>query len=402
MLRVPVDKIEPGMVLARPIPMPNDARRFLLQRGVEVPLDLVPQLKQLNIFEVWIRHRDLEFLEDVIDEGLGERQREVYLHVRRNFETIMGGAAVQIDVQHFESSIAGLFDFLKKSSTGNVLLQKLDAFDNYLMSHSTNVCYLSLLLGMKVDRYLIEERQFKSARDAKDLQSLGLGCLLHDVGKIHIPMEILNKPGKLAPEEMQVMQLHPTHGFEMVKGRVPANASQIVLNHHQRYGGGGYPSRSDRRTGAVLPPLEGKQIPIFSRIATICDIYDAATTNRVYQMAKPPVQVLHEMQTFCRPFFDPQIAKAFYQIIPPFPIGQIVTLANGVEAAVVDFNPKHPVRPKVQGLRDPYGMKYADPSLEEIDLALHEDLEIAFVGSVDVRPFQASQEPVDSGSLALA
>ena len=403
MLRVPVDKIEPGMVLARPIPMPNDPRRFLLQRGVELPLDLIPRLKQLNIFEVWIRHRGLEFLEDVIDEGLGDRQREVYLHVRRNFETIMGGAAVEIDVQHFETSIFDLFNFLKKSAAGNVLLQKLDAFDNYLMSHSTNVCYLALLLGLKVDRYLIEQRSFKSARDAKDLQSLGLGCLLHDVGKMHIPMEIINKPGRLTPEEMEVMQLHPTYGFEMVKGRVPANAAQIVLNHHQRYCGGGYPTRTDSRSGQELPPLEGRQIPVFSRIATICDIYDAATTHRVYQVAKPPVQVLHEMRTFCQPFFDPQIAQAFYQIIPPFPIGQVVKLSNGVDAVVVDFNPKHPVRPKVQGLRDPFGSSYADPSLEEIDLALHEDLQIADVGGVNVRPFQSSQESAEvPGAVALA
>lgn len=391
------------MVLARPIPFPNDPRRFLLQRGRELPRDLIPRLKQLNILEVWIRHRDLEFLEDLIDEGLGERQREVYLHVRRNFESIMGGAAVEIDVQHFESSISDLFDFLKQSSTGNVLLQKLDAFDNYLMSHSTNVCYLSLLLGMKVDRYLIDQRQFKSARDAKDLQSLGLGCLLHDVGKMHIPAEILNKPGKLTAEEMRVMQLHPTYGFEMVKGRVPANASQIVLNHHQRYCGGGYPARVDSRTGQELPPLEGKQIPVFSRIATVCDIYDAATTNRIYQAGKPPVQVLHEMRTFCQPFFDPAIAQAFYQIIPPFPIGQVVTLSNGIEAAVVDFNPRHPVRPKVQGLRDPYGEAFADPSLEEVDLALHEDIRISHVGSVDVSGFQSSQESAEAPTaLAFA
>lgn len=394
MLRVPIDKIEPGMVLARPIHAPNDQRRFLLQRGVEVPIDLIPRLKKLNIYEVWIRHRDLEFLEDLIDEGVADGQREVYKHVRRNFESIMGGTAADLDVRHFEGSISELFSCLKQSSTGNVLLQKLDAFDNYLMSHSTNVCYLSLLLGMKLERYLIEERTFKNARDAKDLQSLGLGCLLHDVGKMHIPLEILNKPGKFTPEEMLVMQQHPTFGFEMVKGRVPPSAAQVVLNHHQRFCGGGYPARIDSRTGEELPPLSGKQIPIFSRIATICDIYDAATTNRVYQRAKLPVQVLHELRTFCQPFFDPRVAQAFYQIIPPFPIGQVVKLSNGVEAAVVDFNTQHPTRPKVQGLRDPLGHRFSEPSMEEVDLAQHPDLCIAEVDGVDVRPYLATQETV--------
>jgi len=388
MLRVPVHKIEPGMILARPIPMPNDPRRFLLQRDREIPVDAIPRLKQLGVFEVWVRFRDLEFLEDVIDEGLGEAQREVYQHVRRNFESIMGDAAIELDLNHFQSSISGLFDFLKQSSCGNVLLQKLDAFDNYLMSHSTNVCYLSLLLGMKLERYLIEERSFKSARDAKDLQHLGLGCLLHDVGKMRIPVEILNKPGKLTKEEMEIIQLHPVMGHEMVKGRVPPNAAQVVLNHHQRYKGGGYPARIDSRTGEKMPPLEGKQIPIFSRIATVVDVYDAATTHRVYSPAKPPVQALHEMRTWCAGFFDPQVEAAFRQIIPPFPIGQIVVLNNGIEAAVVDFNPRWPLRPKVQGLKSPNGQRFSDPSLEEIDLALHPDLHIASVDGLDVRPFQ--------------
>jgi HD-GYP domain-containing protein (c-di-GMP phosphodiesterase class II) len=388
MLRVPIHKITAGMVLARPIPLPRDSRRFLLQRDREVTLDLIPRLRELGVVEVWIRHRDLEFLEDVIDVGLGDQQREVYQHVRRNFEAIMRDAATELDLTHFQSSITGLFDFLKQSACGNVLLQKLDAFDNYLMSHSTNVCYLALLLGMKLERYLIEQRIFKTARDAKDLQCLGLGCLLHDVGKMRIPGEILNKPGRLTAPEMEVMKLHPVFGHEMVRGRVPAAASQVVLNHHQRYVGGGYPDRVDNRTGEALPPIAGQQIPIFSRIATVCDVYDAATTARVYSAAKLPVQALYEMRTACQGFFDPVIEQAFYQVIPPFPIGQVVTLSNGIEAAVVDFNPQHPFRPKVQGLKDPYGQRYADPGLEEIDLALHPDEQIAFVDGADVRSFQ--------------
>src|SRR4051794_28039957 len=163
MLRVPLHKIQAGMILARPIPLPHEPRRYLLQRDREIPLSLVPRLKQLGILEVWVRCRDLEFLEDVIDEGLGDHQREIYHHVRRNFERMMTGAVAETEFSHFYESIGDLFDFLKKSACGNVLLQKLDTFDNYLLSHSTNVCYLALLVGMQLERYLIQERSFKSA-----------------------------------------------------------------------------------------------------------------------------------------------------------------------------------------------------------------------------------------------
>jgi hypothetical protein len=107
------------------------------------------------------------------------------------------------------------------------------------------------------------------------------------------------------------------------------------------------------------------------------------------------------MRTACAGYFDPQIERAFYEIIPPFPIGQIVTLSNGVEAVVVDFNPKNPHRPKVQGLRAPSGERYRDPGMEEVDLALYPDLQIAWVDGVDVRPFQVSrQSPESQPSLA--
>jgi HD-GYP domain-containing protein (c-di-GMP phosphodiesterase class II) len=361
----------------------------LLQRDREIPFQLIPRLHKLGILEVWVRHRNLEFLEDVIDEGVGQRQREVYHHVRRNFESIMNGAACELEIGRFQGSISELFDSLKQCSHGSILLQKLDAFDNVLLSHSTNVCYLSLLLGMKLDRYLIEQRSMKSPRDAKDLRELGLGCILHDVGKMRIPPEILNKPGKLTKEEMDLMKLHPVYGYEMVKGQVPAGAAQVVLNHHQQFSGGGYPERRDLRTGEPLPPLAGRQIPIFCRLATICDVYDAATTQRCYSPAKLPVQALYEMKTWCKGFFDPEVERAFREIIPPYPIGQIVTLAGGMEAVVVDFNPRHPFRPKVQGIRAPNGEPIKNPAMEEIDLALYTDEEIASINGLDVRQFAA-------------
>ncbi len=391
MLRVAVDHITPGMILARPIPLPHDPHRYLLQRDIEVPLDLVPRLKQLGVLEVWIRNRDLEFLETMIDEGLGDQQREVYAIVRKNFEQVMRGAAGDLDIRHFQDAIGSLFDFLKGSSCGNMLLQKLDAFDNYLMSHSTNVCYLALLTGMRLERYMIQERNAKSARDAKDLRQLGLGCLLHDIGKMHIPVEILNKPSKLTAEEYEIMKTHPTIGYNMLKGQIHAAAAQVVLNHHQRYDGKGYPQRVNAATGEPTVAQQGKQIHIFSRIATIADIYDAATSQRCYSAAKPSVQVLHELRTWCKGCFDPVVERAFYEIIPPFPIGKIVKLNNGVEAVVVDFNPRYPASPKVQGLRDPYGQRYADPSLEEIDLALYTDLCVARVDDIDVTPYLALQ-----------
>jgi len=379
------------MYLARPIPLPNDPYRFLLQRDREIPMDMVPRLKQLGILEVWVRHRGLEFLEDIIDEGLSDRQRDIYIGVRQNFETLMRDITAKMEFSQFQGLISNLFSFLKGHAGSNILLQKLDAFDNYLVSHSANVSYLSLLVGMKLDRYLIDERRYKTAREAKELHLLGLGCLLHDVGKIKVPKAVLNKPGRLNDEEMAEVRRHTSHGYEMVKGRIPATAAQIVLNHHQRWNGTGYPPRIDTLSGEEMSPLGSSQIPVFSRIATMADVYDAATSKRCYSEAKLPVRILHEMRTHCRGFFDPVVESAFYGTVPPFPIGQVVDLCDGAQAVVVDFNANSPARPKVQCLRRPNGETIKHPSLEEIDLALYHDLEIASVDGQDVREWTKSQ-----------
>ena len=149
----------------------------------------------------------------------------------------------------------------------------------------------------------------------------------------------------------------------------------------------GYPARVDSRTGEELPPLAGRQIPVFSRIALAADVYDAATSRRCYSSAKLPVQVIHEMRTFCQAFFDPVVMEAFYRTVPAFPIGQMVTLNNGAEAVVVDFNPDCPIRPKVQCVKDPGGELIRDPALEEIDLALYRDISIVEAAGKDVREY---------------
>ena len=394
MLRVPVDRIEPGMVLARPISLERCAPGFVLPREHAISTDVVSMLVKHGIREVWIRSTDLEFLEEALDQELVEHQRAVYRQVRCNFEKIMRGTNPEVDFDHFRESLSDLFDYLKRSRCGDVLLHKVDNYDDYLLSHSTNVCYLALVLGMRLEQYIAEQQSGYRTDEGSHIQLLGMGCLLHDVGKTRIPVDILNKPRRLTADEMELVRRHPVYGYEMVKGQVPAAVADVILNHHQRFNGAGYPARVDLRTGETLPSLAGEQISIYSRIATVVDIYDAATSHRCYSGAKPSVQVLHEMRTACRGFFDPRVEETFYQIIPPFPIGQIVRLSDGVEAVVVDFNSDCPACPKVQGIRDPRGGLYADPARQEIDLALTDDVAIVEVGGVDVRPFVASQMPV--------
>jgi HD-GYP domain-containing protein (c-di-GMP phosphodiesterase class II) len=223
------------------------------------------------------------------------------------------------------------------------------------------------------------------------LQWLGLGCLMHDVGKLQIPHSVLNKPGRLMPAETAVMQLHPILGYEMVEGRIPPAAADIVLHHHQRYDGRGYPEWNPRGEIRRVGPLAGEEISIVCRIAAVCDVYDAATARGSHSPAKAPVQALYEMRTHYCDYFDPVVLGALRAIVPPFPIGQPVTLSNTCEAVVVDFNASEPERPKVQVIFDPAGDDRQGG--EVIDLAESSDVRIVAADGCNVCAFLDAPGP---------
>ena len=387
MLRVRVEDLKPGMCLARPIPTAGNSARYLLQRGTELTDAMIRHLAKRCVLEVWVRCDELEFLEETVDAGLLDRQRELYGQLRQNFERTMRLSDAHLDFEVLKSGVCELFEYLTQEATSLVYLDKVQAFDDYLMAHSANVCYLSLLLGMKLDWYLIEQRRSVSPREAKDIVALGLGCLLHDIGKLRVDRAILDKPGRLTDSEMEEIRQHPRRGYQMVRSRVPMTAAQVVLHHHQRWNGTGYPPLACQADTALPALLEGNRIGVFARIATVADVFDAATSKRVYSDAKLSVQVLSEMRKYNAGFFDPIVERAFCEIIPPFPIGTAVRLNTGFEAVVVDFSADVPCRPRVKPIRYPDGEKCQFPDTIEIDLADHPDLEIHFVGQTDVRPY---------------
>jgi HD-GYP domain-containing protein (c-di-GMP phosphodiesterase class II) len=375
--------------------------RYLLQRDVAVTEGMRRRLLQLGVAEVWVRCEELAFLEDVVDVELGERQRELYSDIRRNFERFSRVADAKLDFESFQRSITNLFQYLRNSAVGIRFLDKVQLFDDYLMTHSANVAYLAMLVGMKLDWYLIDERRRLPPAKAKDVVALGLGCLLHDVGKLKVPKEILDKPGRLTPEEMEAVKRHPVLGYDMVKGRVPLAASQVVLHHHQRWDGLGYPVLHDPETGDALR-RERNRIHVFARIASICDVFDAATSKRVYSDAKPSVQALAEMRKYNAGCFDPVVQRAFYEIVPPFPIGALLTLSNGFQAAAVDFDPAHPCRPRVKPIYYPDGERCRFPDTREIDLSQSPELYVHKVGRIDVRPFLFDDPDVAPAAPAAA
>jgi HD-GYP domain-containing protein (c-di-GMP phosphodiesterase class II) len=193
--------------------------------------------------------------------------------------------------------------------------------------------------------------------DEEKLKELGIGAMLHDVGKTRIPIEILNKPGGLTDEEFEIIKKHTNIGYEILKksNMLSTYASYIALTHHERYDGKGYPLG-----------LKGNEVHEFARIVSVADVYDAITSDRVYKRRIKINEAVEYLIGMGDHQFDYNIVRNFIEHVTIYPPGTCVLLNTGDKAIVVDINRKYPNRPIVRILADREGQIPKEPV--EIDL----------------------------------
>lgn len=216
---------------------------------------------------------------------------------------------------------------IKENESIVIETMRISSYDNYTYTHSLNVDIYSVILGIALG-YTDEE-----------LKKLSQAALLHDIGKTCLPVELLNKPGKLTPEEYAEVQMHCRFGYNLLKNNsdISSVTRNAILSHHENENGTGYPRN-----------LAAEKIHKFAKVIHIADVYDALTTKRVYKDAMNPAEALEYIMSQADIQFNKDMVATFMQYIAPYPLGVTVELSNGKPALVVQTNREMLSRPKVR------------------------------------------------------
>lgn len=257
-----------------------------------------------------------------------------------------------IDVNGADEMVQDLIDLIVREQSEMLGLISVKNYDEYTFTHGLHICILSIAMGCAI------------SLDKSLLKDLGVSALLHDVGKIQVPLEILRKPGALTDDEFALVQRHPIDGALILAAQegIPDVAPVVAFEHHLQPDLRGYPKLSRPR-----------ELNFFSLIVSIADVYDALTTQRPYRPAVAPHEGLSIMHSGGAGSFEPRLLARFTEILGRHPAGALLRLDDGSMAVVSRSNPRDPARPLVRRVIHDDGRQLLDP--QELDLAGSPDAE---------------------------
>lgn len=328
MIYLDINELESGMCVDRDVNFYDSAVRsaICIRRGEKLTDVTITKMKDNGIKGAYIDdiHSEFRVMSSVTEE-LRDNAVNNLQSLAENFMDSSKGVTVG-DVERIGGTTEGLIDALSDKKDIMINIADIKMYDDYTFHHCLSVAILGIAIGLEL------------GLSKKELYELGLAGLLHDIGKVSIPIEIINKNGRLTDEEFAIIKMHPIHAATHLKERqlVPHNSYLGIIAHHERWDGNGYPFK-----------LKEENIPYFARILAVADVYDALTSNRPYRKPSPPSEAIEFIMGGVGTHFDENVVHAFLRKVAPYPIGSKVILSNGKYATVVKNASDHPLRPVI-------------------------------------------------------
>ncbi|NLW45662.1 MAG: HD-GYP domain-containing protein [Syntrophomonadaceae bacterium] len=323
MRRVSLEYLEPGMKIGRTIYSADG--RPLLVAGMVLNSHYIQRLIDHGVGSVYIKDDMFDEIEEPPDLISEHTRLESVRTVKELFHNLE--SKKRINLQGVKKTVSNLIDEVLSNREILVNFTDIRNFDDYTFSHSVQVCVLSIITGITL------------GLDHIKLKDLATGALIHDVGKIRVDKELLNKSGDLTLEEFNEIKRHTEHGFEILRANqdISLLSAHIAYQHHERWDGNGYPRG-----------LREREIHLYSRIVSVADVFDALVADRPYRKAYSTSQAVSLMRRMSGTQFEPVILEALLANIAEYPIGTVVALSSGEIGVVVDTNREKPILPVVR------------------------------------------------------
>lgn len=355
MIYMPVKHLRPGMIVGRSI-LYDSTLLPLIAAGQALTNTHIAKLKELLIHGIYVESKlcsDIdadEFVDPKVKQQISTDLKVIY----RNFS--QKKAISPANIQSVTDMAERLLSHILSKNEQFMSVFEIKEYDEYTFSHSIYVATLCILIGTQLNY------------SYSSLTELAMAGLLHDIGKVDIPIEITNKPGALTDEEFAIMQTHPFKAVQKLRvgHQISTPILKAIESHHEKYNGTGYPHG-----------LSGNQIPTYGRILALADVYDALTSTRSYRPAWSSNEAIEYMMGCANTHFDFDLLQAFLKTIAAYPIGTIVELSNGSYAIVSKISPDHILRPVVKIIVPD------NPNGVEVDLANDSKfLDVTIIGTI--------------------
>ncbi|MCE5249051.1 HD-GYP domain-containing protein [bacterium] len=386
MIRISAQSLKSGMKLGKSIY--SEEGRLLLGRGVIINEFFIKNLSVRGISSVFI-HDDStddvnpqESITEMVRGSTIGHLKELFgsLEEIRNtmknqsYEAVSSAVTSRQFVEMFGNSPAfqkitdDASKIVDQLMSGEVTLglNSIKTYDNYTFQHSVDVTIVSIMMGRKI------------GLPPKRLHELGIGCLLHDMGKVLIPVEIVNKPDKLTPSEYEIMKTHSVIGYELTKGvaAIGVLPPHVAFQHHEKQDGTGYP-RGLKGSNNLKLSMEPRTIHLYGNISAVADVYDALSSDRPYRAALPPEKVFAIMREMNNTHLNTEALSYFHKIAPIYPVGTTIRVTSTVHrnflGVVVSLNEGKLDRPVIRLVYDAHRKKI-NPI--QINLASDDDVSV--------------------------